>query len=508
MSIGWLFFFTIKTHKIDWPLRPIISERGTWVQILSGFIKGFLGWINLKDPFKLKNSEQMIMTMSNIHGKEFCVKSHDVSDMYFAIDQVILIKLIKKKIEEQGTIEFQNKFKISPDQAVRLVEIYLKSTIIKDGKFHYRQTNGVPIGSQAAPVICDIYMESFDLKLYEKLKSYIDEGRIFIDRFVDDFKSLYESEELEIVVDQAFQETGDSLRLKLTEEKVNEDEEIQFLDTRINVKQGLCFRYQQRSEKPLLSYESHHEKYILKGIAMNVLRNACEKSCSCMTQEAIKLQERRLRKGKYPEEFILAAKRRIVNPSQRQKSDWEQTKVATIPRIHKVTHQIMKDAGEFGVKVIPNYRNKFETLPGRIDRLRESKSSNKDIECVKHEVQAFPCIKNSIYNVVLTCKAEYVGETLRCPNIRLKEHTTGATKSSVKDHIGTCRCKVDIENSCILSSKPIKGTHSRKIAETLYMEQKYNEIGEDRLISRASVIPTISERTFISKYNLIPSFNK
>jgi hypothetical protein len=376
------------------------------------------------------------------------------------------------------------------------------------GSFFYVQTNGVPIGSQAAPVMCDIYMETFDLRLYEKLKIHIDEGRVFIDRFVDDFKSLYESDDLEKVIDQAFQEIGDSLMLKLTEEKVNEDEEIQFLDTRINVKQGLCFRYQQRTEKPLLKFESHHEKYILKGVAMNVLRNACEKSCSCMTQEAIILQEKRLRNGKYPEEFIQSAKRRIVNPSQRKKSEWEPTKVATIPRIHKVTHQLMKDAAEFGVKVIPNYRNKFETLPGRIDRLRDSKSNNKEDECVKHEAQVFPCIKNSIYNVVLTCEAEYVGETMRCPNSRLKEHTTGGTKSSVKDHIEICKCKVDDKKSKLLSQKPIKGVHSRKIAETIYMEQKFNEIGEVRLLSRASVIPTNSERAFISKHNLIPSFNK
>jgi hypothetical protein len=502
---NWLFvFFSLKTHKINWPLRPIISENGTWIKLLSEFIVRYLGWIKLQDPFRIKNSEQIIQRFQELHGSSVIVKSYDVSDMYFAMDQGTLLTIIRNKIESQSTIEFQNKFKITVDQGISLIELFFKSTIIKCELGHFSKRNGVPIGSQAAPMMCDIYMEVFDIKVKESLKELIEEERLYIDRFVDDFETIFFDQKDEESINRAFREVGDSMKLKFTEEKVDERKQIQFLDVRIFTKQGFCFRYQQRSEKPLLSYRSHHEKSILNGVVKSVIFNAMKKSCNCEVAKAIELQVQRLIRGNYPIDLIDSIKRKMLKPKQ-EKQDREPENIVGIPRIHKLTHDLKKEASEFGVKVVSTYNNKLSSLPARIERMKLGKE---DKECSNHVQNTFKCEKNQVYNIKLTCKSEYVGETSRCPNVRLQEHMDGVTKSAVFDHMEKCKCKIEHNECALLLGKPIKGAHSRKIVETLMMEQKVNQIGKVRLLSAPSIIPTNNEIAFIMKNNLVPTFNQ
>lgn len=55
-------FYTAKTHKSDMPFRAIVSERGTWLQAISGYLqktagesyyKGIVSHIKFNDSSEL-----------------------------------------------------------------------------------------------------------------------------------------------------------------------------------------------------------------------------------------------------------------------------------------------------------------------------------------------------------------------------------------------------------------------------------------------------------------------
>jgi hypothetical protein len=324
----------------------------------------------------------------------------------------------------------------------------------------------------------------------------IEDDKVAIDRFFDDFKALHHPDVDLNVIKQAFNEAGFKLTFTMEEESLNDG--LQVLDVNFKTKEGLCYSYQQRSQKPMLPYKSHHSKAVFNGIIIGAIRNAMARSCDCCVGLSIKKHEERLKKAGYPESKIIDAKRKLL--TQQPKKEWERKPVATIPNYHGLASRTKKTAASFKVEVASSYQHKLNTLPMKDDRFRE-KLNEKDKCNQKSDV--FPCTKNVVYQVGLTCNKAYVGETSKCANIRLDEHIKGDSKyATFNVHTKKCGCKVDRNASSILTSKPIVGNHARKIAETLHMEAIDEIKGHQFLISSPSVKPTSEERRFIRERNV------
>ncbi|KAK8760847.1 hypothetical protein V5799_027886, partial [Amblyomma americanum] len=52
-------FFTAKTHKIDCPLRTVITERGSWQKVTGQFLKSKLSTLEPRDPFSVGSSHDL-----------------------------------------------------------------------------------------------------------------------------------------------------------------------------------------------------------------------------------------------------------------------------------------------------------------------------------------------------------------------------------------------------------------------------------------------------------------
>jgi hypothetical protein len=456
-----------------------------------------------EDPFYVKNSEEAIMKLSKFHGEKVLLKSYDVTDMYFAMDLGIILQLFRNKVEN-NPIVFQNKNKVTTSKAVQLLELYLNSTVIMLDDKLYKQKTGVCIGSEAAPGLCNIYMEEFDKKVYDRMKEEFQNHKLIMLRFVDDFDSIAKSEKVVNKLDKVMKEVGDQMKLKFTQEKVDEKGELQFLDLKQSTEKGLCVQYSQRSDKPILNFVSNHSKNVFEGIIMGALKNSLAKSCTCKGGISLRQQEDRLKKAGYPNSLIQKIKRKLL--SRKPKKKWEVKRVGVAPQIHVLTHSMKKAGRDYNLQVTSRYRNKFKGLPRKIDRMRERRNE----ECKNHELKPFPCIKDTIYEVALSCGARYDGETGRCPNTRFKEHWDGkGSTTTIRDHIKKCKCKIVQKECKLLHDKPIKGAHARKIAEAIIMKRRAEEIGNDKIISAISVIPTRAELEFIQKRGLLPTtFNK
>ncbi|XP_075732681.1 uncharacterized protein LOC142775216 [Rhipicephalus microplus] len=225
-------FFTCKTHKCDYPLRLIVSEKGSWQRVVS-----------------------------------------------------------RSAIEEFGEISFQNKHGIFVNNFLELLKFYLESTAIGHQEGTYVQKAGICIGSAVAPVLSDIFLAAFDQRLKDDL-SHLDVARTF--RYVDDYLIVLGKvpcERVQGVVKGVLEVFNrHSSGLKFTHE-MPVDNEIQFLDLRLKfAKEHICFKYNPRTKKGLLPFDSAHSKLIKRGIVLSACAEALDKSCPHLIFESFEDQ--------------------------------------------------------------------------------------------------------------------------------------------------------------------------------------------------------------------------
>jgi len=422
--------------------------------------------------------------------------SLDIVDMYFAINIKILTEILETKILTQGASEFQSSVGMSVASFLDLFNLYLQSTVVKDTDQYFRQKTGLPIGTKVAPHASEIFLESVDLAIYNQLKTHIDQGKIIIRRFVDDYlliceEGLYDPENFIKIF------TTHGKGLNFTHE-FEPHSGLQYLDLRISTDtNGICWWYEQRSDKPLLPFASYHASRIRNSIAITTIKTSIERSCECKLHTSLKCQETRLLNAGFPEGLISSTKRKLIDsftptqlPSGRLISD-----TVSIPYAHGISNRLSKAASKFNIRIVTTYKHK----------LRHTLLTHKKLDHVTcsndHKgLDFFPCAKGVVYQLGLTCGSLYIGESSRCANTRLKDHKASLTKScysNLKDHVKTCGCKFDNTTSQLAAGPNIKGLFSRRLCETIVTEQK----PDPRLIlSQTSITPTDGERNFIEYF--------
>lgn len=74
-------FFTAKTHKVDRPLRVIVSEEGTWQKSVARFLQEKLALLGVKDPFLTRGSEEVAEFFKENHDQTYTAFSVDIKDL-------------------------------------------------------------------------------------------------------------------------------------------------------------------------------------------------------------------------------------------------------------------------------------------------------------------------------------------------------------------------------------------------------------------------------------------
>src|SRR6266478_10241301 len=100
----------------------------------------------------------------------------------------------------------------------------------------------------------------------------------------------------------------------------------------------------------------------------------------------------------------------------------------------------------------------------------------------------------------------YIGETSKCPNVRLEEHLSYKSKyASFTEHWKSCGCQVDPLNCKLLVERGLQGMYSRKLVETLCIEEALES--ETQVISNPSIMPTAGERLWFKRFPPLRGFN-
>ncbi|KAM7300889.1 uncharacterized protein ISCGN_016468 [Ixodes scapularis] len=342
--------------------------------------------------------------------------------MYYNLDLKILLNSVSEAIQMHGVTRFQNASGIPTGGFLDLLRLYLRSSLVEYEGEIFIQRSGVCIGSCLAPILSEIFLFFVDRAVREDLARSGSGCRIF--RFVDDYLVVHPSSASDVSVLHAF--AANARGLSFTKEDANQ-EGLQFLDLRLTPSShGLCWSFQQRSQKPVLPFTSHHSKTVKSGIVKSLLSSSCKKSCPHLIKESLSRQTARLQGAGYPADLIQNNIKTLIvqsgsrprNPPPRSFS----SRPACIPYVHNTSHRLSALARKFDTRVLFTCKFKLGGMCKRINNPEPPPS------CTKKHAQCFrPCAREKVYTIPLSCGAEYIGQTGRCINDRLREHAREIT---------------------------------------------------------------------------------
>ncbi|CAN8017135.1 unnamed protein product, partial [Ixodes persulcatus] len=395
-----------------------------------------------------------------------------------------LLVCIRDCIDKFGAVAYQNTAGISVDSFSQLLDKYLRSTFVTWESSVYLQRQGVCIKSSIAPVLSDLFLASIDRIILEHLEG-TKVARVF--RYVDDFLVLLETDVLSFhsSMTHILGIFSNCLSPLVLTHEVTEAGCIRFLDLTLTMcPDHVCWAYEPRAGKPLLPFETAHSKISVKlGIIRSLFASSRSKSCSHLSSESVLRQHDRLLQAGYPADLLRTTLQRLImgpiRPPLKQNSH---SRPVCIPYVHNTAHRLKTLAARFDTKVVFTCRMKLKQMCQRVN------NESRPPECsIKHSNKYVKCKEKPIYSIPLSCGGQYIGQTGRCLNVRLREHHLDVTKASsdsfhpIVVHARTCHdCAPNFENTTVLETHRDKC--GREIIEAFKIKYAANNVSEPSLV--------------------------
>ncbi|XP_042149994.1 uncharacterized protein LOC121838063, partial [Ixodes scapularis] len=483
-------FFSAKTHKPGVPFRSIVSETGCWQRPLAKFLQKHLGTLELPQPFRLRNSEDLLPVLDELHAGTEAVRafSLDVVDLYYSLNVKTLLGFISDAIHETGVIDFQNSCGVSLSSFLELTQLYLQSTLVEyEGKV-YIQRAGVCIGSCLAPVLSEIYLFYVDAKVQADLQRDFPDAKVF--RYVDDYLILHSAISDSAAIETVFQKNSHGLTFT---KEAPSPEGLQFLDLRlVPTSKGICWAHQQRSSKPVLPFNSSHSRNVKNGIVRNLVASAKVKSCQHLSAPSLSKQISRLIKAGYPRDLIETTIKRLV-AGQKSKPLPPKSRFACIPYIHNTSHRLKSIALGFNTNVVFSCKFKLASICRKVNNPGPAPPCQK-----KHQTNYVTCCKECVYSIPMSCGAKYIGQTGRCLNDRVREHANEIKKAAsdtseicyhpIAKHTSECSepCSADLPSTTRIGGHASR--YGREIMEAFAMHYSRSNFGSPSIgLSRREI---------------------
>ncbi|KFD64510.1 hypothetical protein M514_23357 [Trichuris suis] len=136
----------------------------------------------------------------------------------------------------------------------------------------YKQSKGAPMGSPLSPVLAEIFMESFERKMFETVDRQL-RPRLF-KRYVDDIFVIIKNGQEEPFL--TFHNSIFPNQIVFTMEKESNNS-VPFLDALITrTNEGLRIRVYRKSTHTdqYLNFSSHHPRSVMRGILAGMINRA------------------------------------------------------------------------------------------------------------------------------------------------------------------------------------------------------------------------------------------
>lgn len=402
-------YFLVKSHKVDFPLRAVITGYDTPNQHITKFLAELLKPL-VNNKFRVKNSAQCISQFKDLRlsqGDILC--SFDIFNLFPSLPINIIRGYIVEKLMERGPIS-----NLGLEQLLSIFDLCMETNIFEFEGRHYKQVSGCPIGGSISPVIADLFVDYVHWKVVSKynlklLMYYVDDSICVVN---------------ERLVDNILQELNSVHKnIRYTCEREN-NKMITFLDIKLirrddgGVMTDLYTKPQKSNRS--INYWSYHPKYQ----KVNIIRNEISRISTISDPKFVKQNIERLKikycENDYPPLFVEEVINKQINKGRVEHKEIKPTMYGSIPYLPGLSEEIRAILNRFNI-----------SITFKINKPLTSITNNKSLVDKFHGngvVYAVPC--ESCRSVEQT--TIYVGETQRALKIRLKEHFASVIKSLPK----------------------------------------------------------------------------
>ena len=219
---------TVKTHKKNNPIRPIISQIPSPMYSLNDIISKYI-----PNQYTLKSTADFIDVLQTCEDSSGYLASLDVESLFTNVPVQETIDIIEKCCYNHESLPPP---KIPPKIIKELLLLCTTGTIFKDPRNNiYQQIDGVAMGSPLGPTFSNFYMGNLEKILFEK--KTINKPMIYC-RYVDDIFILAQDEKEILDLKNNFEKFS---VLKFSIEN-NIDGKLPFLDVMVNNKNSSTFK--------------------------------------------------------------------------------------------------------------------------------------------------------------------------------------------------------------------------------------------------------------------------
>ncbi|XP_064456860.1 uncharacterized protein LOC135367486 [Ornithodoros turicata] len=436
----------VRTNHVPRSLRKraieLCEKRHTWTQPVGRFIQKALSALEIEDPFLVFRPSDVSDFLKGLSPRSRCVFSLDVKDLYYSLPQDELIEVVSEGIDRYGTVRFQNQVGVDVSTFPAVLRLYLQSTTVEFLGGVYLQRAGVCIGSCVAPVLSNLLLARYDRRLERALR---DMGVRRVFRFVDDYLIIFDTENVAVDertehITRIFQRTLSPFTLT---RELPVEHRLRFLDLELAIEPDhLCWIYAPRSKKGLLPFSSAHSKLVKRSIALSAMENAVKRSCPNQVQRSLLSQVLRLKTAGFPVQLIRGLAEVLLGKLHKKHEEAPRhdrsSRIAAIPYIHAVSHNIKKVAQRAGVSVVFTAPNKLGGLCRRVNSEEAAGSGCNKKHLNKLNIQMHGRNTNIIKFTdsleVFLCKVENWKKSIKGDNAAMFERLASTLSGS--DHDG------------------------------------------------------------------------
>ena len=420
----------VKTHKLELPMRPIISTVSSVSYKLAKFLVKILSpLVGTISNSHVKNNSDFIDKINNFNvSYPFKLVSFDVSSLF---TNVPLDQLLTFLIEFLDNNDLS--LPVSNDALLKLIELCCKGGKFVFNDTFFEQKFGLSMGNPLSPVLSNLYMEFFETKL---LKPILPFNNIPWVRYIDDIFCIWP---LQFDV-YNFLPILNNLAptIKFTIE-CEENNEIPFLDVKVH-KNNCGFEFsvyrKPTSNSSYIHYYSGHDNKIKKSVFHSMYLRAlriCSPSYFDAEIEKIQLIGQNL---KYPPSFLTsaynAAKKTFYRTGDKPIVDFKNTLVVPYNPNLVIARSLLRT---LNISLIFTYK----------DSIKNILIKNSPLSSFSGCTYKIPCND---------CNQFYIGQTSKALNVRIKQHQydirLGKISNAIFCHQSNYNHSINWRDSCVV----------------------------------------------------------
>jgi len=435
-----------KIHKINTPLRPIVSNVNCPTYKLSKWItKELSPLLGSFSNSHLKHNVDLLKRLKNVIPKNQKFISFDVSSLYTNVPLKATLDFLRRKMP---LLDLDLSMPL--DCYIELIELCLKNSFFQFEEHFYEQIYGLAMGCPLSSFLANMFLEHIESELLPRYTGIVP---TFWWRYVDDILSLvpsnFDLNHFLSFINNLYP------TLKFTHEW-EVDQKIPFLDVLIhNFKTKLSFSVYRKptNSEGYLHFFSYSALYIKSGLAQSLFLRALRVCSPEFLEDEIKHIFESLKKLAYPKHILnkslTKARRTFFKSNKNIKNENNKKKrnivIPYVPFLEKMKQPLY----QMDTNLVFNYKNK----------LSHNLIQNKPSIDSESGVYKIPC-KN--------CDKNYIGETGRTLKKRIDEHKKDIriqkSDSGVAEHVRKNNHFFDFKKAKIVY--PSNSTIKRHIVES------------------------------------------